>query len=270
MQLARLLYALLPLTFLCLARDCNTDDIEKMSVSGCDCNRSDSKSCSQPCPLGCGITRPLKIRSPCNGCSTRDDIGCPGCSLYFGGLCTCLKAPSSGQCKASTQPKPGGTPTWVRLFRGELITTTQQLSGILDLGKAPNPDEGWSLAQSSYNRRSQALPINSARSRTQEQIHIHICNLGSNGQSIKKNLSSLPRSSYKTLSPVSTDLRCRVADTPGGEVPNVGRTIVNVVAHPPDKVCPADIGAAVITDDHDYSWVCITTDKTATEFTFCG
>ena len=60
----------------------------------------------------------------------------------------------------------------------QLITTNWPVTGIerlqdLDL----DADKGWSFAQGHYKRSTQALAMNSMVSRSEEQIHIHVCDI---------------------------------------------------------------------------------------------
>ncbi|KAJ5091137.1 hypothetical protein NUU61_006007 [Penicillium alfredii] len=99
--------------------------------------------------------------------------------------------------------------TWVVLNNGDLITTTQQVLGILQLGSAPDPDGGFRLGQNTlgngfpgqqYTKQTGTLAINGVSSRFEEQIHIHLCNNSNSG--VHKILDQQHRDNFRVSSSV--------------------------------------------------------------------
>jgi hypothetical protein len=123
-------------------------------------------------------------------------------------------------------------------------------------------EDPWTFGQSLQR---EALALNSVQSRDEEQIHIHVCT-GNSG--VKNRLSGLDPEDYKTLREVpKTSWKCRVN-------PKVGGTINGVTADIRTEIhfasCKEEVGAAVIVDNNDRSWMCITEEWGAIEHTFCG
>jgi hypothetical protein len=159
-----------------------------------------------------------------------------------------------------------GASTWVKIASGKLITTTEHTPGILELhSEAP-----WEWGQSTLDRQNKALAINSVKTRTQEQIHVHDCPVKEIAQRI---LASQNYDNFKTIAainmPVATDpnpWRCKVN-------PNQGQPIDRVTADLQAEIgkssCKNYIGAAVVVDSNDRTWECVTTDDQPTQYTFC-
>lgn len=269
------------------AAQCTANQISSLSVNGCDCQKS---GVPVKCPLlapQCGL--PPNLAVPINqynggqvlwgeGCIDAN-FGCDGCYLWYGSLCECLKHP--GGC-TSTQPVVAGNPIWVLLsntaLRG-LITTSQKLPGILQLDQAPEPDKGWQLGQETlkhpdksvkYTRARGALAMNSVATRTEEQIHIHVCDNPTSN--LRRDLSKLLRSDYANLAPVpGYSMWCQVAPFSGTNI-NVAARIFDYLATIPHLAASCDkykIGAGLITDTKDYSWACVTTGDVSAEELFC-
>jgi len=157
------------------------------------------------------------------------------------------------------------------LSANDLITTTQLLPGILELSQAHNPEAGWTLGQDTYKRDQQGLAINSVQSRSEEQIHIHVCPIGTTAQTLRDTLSHRKYSDYVTLADVPTvpDVQCRVAPQRGIPISGVAQTIKDFLAKPSVAACDSYVGAGVITDNNDYTWMCISTARGAAEYVFC-
>jgi CDP-diacylglycerol pyrophosphatase len=122
-------------------------------------------------------------------------------------------------------------------------------------------EDPWTFGQSLQR---EALALNSVQSRDEEQIHIHVCT-GNSG--VKKRLSSLDPEDYKTLQEVpKTSWKCRVNPKVGGTINGVTAEIRTAIHF---ASCKEEVGAAVIVDNDDRSWMCIAEEWGAIEHTFC-
>lgn len=282
------------------AKLCTSDDIIKMDVSQCDCPTkfpSDQKNLScltnpQTCYQACG-TPPIKVPSRAqlttcgSGCVTTNS-DCNGCYIWFHSLCGCIHDLQSPTPKASCIPDrhitPGkaSPPAWIVTSGGDLITTTQLLPGILQLNTAPEADAGFQLGQKTlrsghptryYSRQNGTLAMNSVSTRSEEQIHIHLCE---NVASLTRDLlSGVNRSDYKLLNRVKippglqpdSAMYCRVSSSPGTNI-DVAPDILHVLSF--TKACDLyNVGAGLLTDRHDYSWSCVTAGNRSAEGIFC-
>ncbi|KAJ5382973.1 hypothetical protein N7517_000884 [Penicillium concentricum] len=271
-----------------------------MDVSQCDCPAKfppDPKNLTcltspQTCYQACG-NPPIRIQSraqltTCNSGCVSSNSDCNGCYIWFHSLCGCIRDLQSPNPKANCIPDkkitPGkaSPPVWMVTSRGDLITTTQLLPGILQLHTAPDADGGFQLGQKTlrsghpeqeYNRANGTLAINSALTRSEEQIHIHLCQ--NPASSTRDLLSGLNRSDYKVLKWVQfppgfksgSAMYCRVSPSPGGEV-DVATDILRVLQT--TMACDIyNVGGGVVTDRHDYSWSCVTSGSRSAEEIFC-
>ena len=156
----------------------------------------------------------------------------------------------------------------------DLITTSQRLPGILELGQATHPNEGWLLGQNHYDKNTQALAMNSVATRSEEQIHIHLCPIvvGQRSARTQQLLTQLHRGDYTAqlksvpMVPLGSEMSCRVVATKGDTI-DIGREIVQYLNS--GKSCEAYVGAGVMTDDNGWTWCCVTTGHTAAETIFC-
>jgi hypothetical protein len=159
------------------------------------------------------------------------------------------------------------------LEKQRLITTNLPLYGIEDLHYAdPYADDGWLFGQKHYNRSTQALAMNSKASRTQEQIHIHVCDIKNQpcNQSGRTRdiLSCLDRGHYKNMESVPLmpgDTKCKVANNTGSPI-----DIAEDIKREMQKDCNVYIGAGIITDRKDYTWACVTDSPQAAEWIYCN
>lgn len=203
---------------------------------------------------------------------------CKACNIYFGSLCKCIQQIESGHpttCVASSKVVPkGGQYIWMLLGSHDLITTSQRLPGILQLGQASNPNGGWLLGQNHYDKKTQALAMNSVATRTEEQIHIHVCTVvaGHQSASTRHILSQLHRADYTArlksvpTAPSGSEMSCRVAAKLGDTV-DIGKEIVDYIKS--GTSCEAYVGAGVMTDNNGWTWGCVTTGHAAAETIFC-
>lgn len=290
-QLALNLPFIIAVLFLLLTKNtdavqCTANQISSLSVNGCDCQKS---GVPVQCPLlapQCGSPPTEVVPIYKNnggqilwgqGCIDAN-FGCNGCYLWYGSLCQCLKNP--GDC---FQVQVSGNPIWALLSKkapSGLITTSQKLPGILQLDQAPLPDLGWTLGQYilrnpqdkavKYTRASGSLAMNSVATRSEEQIHIHVCDNPTS--KLRQALSKLQRSDFAALAPVpGYSMWCQVAKHAGEDMlvaARISEFLTNIL--PPSAYCNKyKVGAGLITDPLDYSWACVTTGTTSAEELFC-
>lgn len=280
---------------------CTSDDIAKMDVSSCTCpsdfpSPASALICngnSIDCPITCSSSPPSPIipraqLSQCYSGCISPNSRCNGCYIWFSSLCRCIQAFQAGShtdCIASPvigqgPPLPQQSPSWVVLGSGNLITTTQLIPGILQLQTANDIDGGFRLGQDTINsqqaRDSLALAMNSVSTRSEEQIHIHLCDSTKTG--LTDILNQLDRNLYRTSKPVplgalhkpTAAMNCRVSPNSGVDI-NMGRDIVEWLSqfHGPADCAQYNVGAGVITDSSDYTWACVVTGHSAAESLFC-
>lgn len=255
---------------------CDTTNISNNQVVQCVCADTFSEAgchaCTDPqCP-----TASIKAQlQSCKGC-TDVDINCGrACNLYFSALCNCLKG-TAHNCENSGK--------WWLENSHFLITTIDQVAGILQLG---SDNGGWQFGQtllaggvsqggSTFKRDVGTLAVNSVNTRDQEQIHIHVCN--NPGSKLRSYLSSATRGQYQTLTQIPDDITgafpkgtvfCQASQAKGASNMDVARITTDYV-NSLHTACEKDnVGAGLITDNNDYSWVCITTGSHAAEQLFC-
>jgi hypothetical protein len=263
------------------AASCTSWQIENLDLNnGCDCFDSSSSSGCNACTYTyCHTQIPTKYSlAACHAGCVDANLKCESCNIYFGSLCQCIGQIESGHstsCVASNNPVPkSGPPIWMLLGKHDLITTSQRMPGILELGQATHPNEGWLLGQQNYDKKTQALTMNSVATRTEEQIHIHICPIvqGHQSASTRQILSQLQRKDYTAQSksvsavPPGSEMSCRVVAKEGDPI-DIGREIVRYLNS--GSSCEAYVGAGVMTDNNGWTWGCVTTGHTAAETIFC-
>ncbi|KAJ5167460.1 uncharacterized protein N7482_006241 [Penicillium canariense] len=189
----------------------------------------------------------------CNEGCTEANWGCDSCYLWFDSVCNCVR---TGNCDSSGP--------WIRL-NDELLSTTQRVAGILNL----NSEEPWRWGQTLYKRATQALALNSVRTRKQEQIHFHICDGKLQPGDPKFVLGALNYANHKSLAPVPghPHWMCRVQSTAGADIDDVTADIKTQTVK--GGACSDLVGAAVLTDSHDRTWVCLTTGFESAQGAFC-
>jgi hypothetical protein len=280
---------------------CTSDDIAKMDVSGCRCpsdfpsppNNLICNGNSMDCPITCNPSPPSPVvpraqLSQCGSGCVNVNSRCNGCYIWFSSLCRCLRdfqAGSQTDCLASPDippgpPKPHQPPSWVLLRTGDLITTTQLIPGILQLDTAPDFDGGFRLGQDVLNsqgiRSTGTLAMNSVSTRSEEQIHIHVCDYP--GSPLRGIIDGLDVNKYKSSQPVplaalhksDAAMNCRVSPKSGVDV-NTGRDVIDWLnQYKGQKDCAQyNVGAGVITDSNDNSWACVVIGARAAENLFC-
>ncbi|KAK7181193.1 hypothetical protein PSPO01_12825 [Paraphaeosphaeria sporulosa] len=256
---------------------CGTADIVGNSVANCDCPTRTSLTpscggkgmkCNDPY---CHVDTTGELVECFEGC-VQGNIECDACYLYFHSLCLCMKK-SNLNCIQSGD--------WWLLNDHKLITTSKKVPGILQLG---SDNGGWEFGQSLLgagtvaSRQWGTLSVNSVLSRDEEQIHIHVCDNPSSA--LRTHLSTLNWYDFKDkpkplLVPIAGNSRfpagtvqCQAALNPGThmDVAEITSKYVNSLGG-----CEREkVGAGLITDKNDYSWVCLTTmDDHAAVQLFC-
>jgi hypothetical protein len=234
-----------------------------------------------PNPTGTPMTAKFCLKGK-DTCSDDANMGYDVCSLWFHSLCWCIQMllhnPTKTNCKyrgcLNTCPKPK---VWMLLERQDLITTTEPLQGILELQNSFDPDGGWTLGQENKNS-SQALAMNSLGSRSQEQIHIHVCSVvtGNLSGDLRSILTCRDRSKHEKLTEVpdmpayaKTRTFCKVSPKKF-ETIRIARDIQDFIVSETGKNCKEHIGAGIITDSWGFTWGCVTYGTRAAEYIFCN
>jgi hypothetical protein len=241
------------------AKHCHSDWIQNDDLHNCDCDPGSATTC-QNCDLGgCnGIpltsTSQLKKSHCYEGC-TEANWGCNSCFLWFESVCNCVQ---TGNCKSSSSG------LWIRLNK-ELLSTTQRVPGILEL----TSEEPWDWGQTLYDRGTQALVINSVKTRKQEQIHFHICDGKLQPGAPKFILGALDYQKFQkpTQVPGHPHWLCRVESAKDTPISGVTADIRTQTAT--GGPCSKLVGAAVLVDSHDRTWTCLTTGIESTQGIFC-
>ena len=237
---------------------CHSDWIENDDLHpSCVCEVGNSGTC-HPRSLGTCNTQALTSKSELEsghgneGC-TEANYGCNSCYLWFDSVCNLLK---DGKYDHS----PSGL--WVRLNDGK-VTSKKRMPGILELSSEEIWEWGQTLADSSH-----ALVINSVKARKQEQIHMHVCDVKTGSKGVRDILGDLKRSDYTDLTKVPKhNWLCRVEAKKYAPITGVTADIKGKTLK--DGDCANLIGAAVLTDSHDYTWMCLTTGLGSTQGDFC-
>ncbi|OJJ34636.1 hypothetical protein ASPWEDRAFT_39716 [Aspergillus wentii DTO 134E9] len=250
------------------ASDCTQDDISRLSVSNCDC-RDRFTTCPTTCPIpnACG-TSFGKLRTCNQGCSECNH-DCDACNLYFGGLCRCLK---QQDCFHDSN-----TGSWTLLHAEDLITTPRLLPGILELNQ---DNGGWKLGQIVQLKRPHhtfangALAMNSAAARTQEQIHIHVCE--NQGSAFRQYIEQkLKPTNFQTLQDTGfsapffkAKVLCQAQNLQGSADFEMGKLIFNYMSKLSQNCDKYHLGAGLINDKNGFTWGCVTQGGGAEEL-FC-
>lgn len=150
----------------------------------------------------------------------------------------------------------------------------------MQLGTAADVDGGFRLGQDTLSsqgiRDTGTLAMNSMSTRSEDQIHIHVCDWP--GSPLRDVIDGLDVNKYRTSQPVdlsglhksNSKMNCRVSPNTGVDV-NVARDVLDwLKQYQGSSDCAQyNVGAGVITDSNDYSWACIVTGSRAAENLFC-
>ncbi|CEJ60215.1 hypothetical protein PMG11_08798 [Penicillium brasilianum] len=246
------------------AKHCHSEWIQTNDLKNCNCDEGSSTTC-QECDLGncngIALTSTSKLKKPhCYEGCTEANWGCDSCFLWFKSVCNSVqKGIQSGKYK----PSPSGL--WIRLNE-ELLSTTQRTPGILEL----TSEEPWDWGQTLYDRGTQALVINSVKTRKQEQIHFHICDGKQQPGDPKFILGALNYAKFQQKPikvPGHPNWLCRVESAKDTPISGVTADIRTQTAT--GGPCSKLVGAAVLVDSHDRTWMCLTTGIGSTQGIFC-
>jgi len=266
---------------------CTSNDIIKLNVAGCTCPEPNT-DCSHFKYVCAGQSFPansgLQTGSTCGEGS--NSASCKSCYIWSHGFCSCVQnilAKKTTNCKSSPSLQSGVDTIWMLNEGRDLITINKPVPGILELSSLPSTpidyrNVGWRLGQSVSNRTSNALAMNSALRRSEEQIHIHVCDVfqyGNSGQT-RDMLTSLKKSDYTTLKKVvksglEMEMFCRVSSSKNlpskGAIIDIADDIADILKR--QDICRYQVGAGIVTDNDDYTWACVTTGSNAAESIFC-
>jgi hypothetical protein len=269
MQHRVLLSVLLPaLASFVHADYCNSREINSLDVGSCSC-AAFAPSCTTTCAPECTHSV-IRFTKHCSVGCTDNDWNCKGCGIWFHTLCDCIQRPDL--CPHTGTVKIGGDMMWFLLDKnGEkgtpLVTTTDILPGILEMARNPGRyEEGWIFAQRQYTPKNEALALNSQRSRTHEQFHIHLCKKPQH--KVYDILSTASPNPSGQLKPVKghEDLYCM--STPQAPLKGFATAIRDALGQY-KKICKELAGAGLIQDNRGNIWGCLTTDPQGPEPAFC-
>lgn len=252
--------------------DCKSNAITHKDVLGCNCQgHLNLCSVSNPPCQTCGLDiqkRSTNSHTPAciPGC-TDNDSKCSSCGIWFSTLCNRIKDCLKGKpCDSSVKISKNGPMAWVLLPGGTepLITTTDLLPGILEMADHPTIyRDAFNFAQDPkhFNIDKQSLALNSVRSRTMEQFHIHICSRSkppavarlnkAKANPTKKLVEILPKG------PNEPRLWCM--SVAKGPITGFVEAIEELLHRGgPNPICRGVAGAGILQDDNKRRWGCVT------------
>ncbi|KAJ5622905.1 hypothetical protein N7490_011510 [Penicillium lividum] len=262
---------------------CTSSQIEQQGgLTGCTCRSfKGAGQCTTQCPAdpaGCGKDSPtgIYLDSCTTDCTADANKDCEACGIWLNSVCYCLK---TGNCRQSSS---SGS-FWVQIGSA-LLTTNVAIDNIVTLQKshAGLAQIGWDFGQMYYDASTQGLAINPVHSITQDQIHMHVCNKNAAMSNFLATTGSTAQggiSYYSSLTPITlpgsfqrdkqpSTMWCQAFQHPvthiGGD--DVSAAINKVLAM--SSVCNYNVAAAVISDDNDYTWACVTADRDDAEHRF--
>lgn len=268
---------------------CTSSDIANMNVLNCKCPSNfpappkacngHPQHCTQTCKGGSVIS--LDELNTCGAGCIDANNECNACYIWFSSLCGCIqelqaKKPTSCIPSGNITPNQRSPPVWMVNAGHDLITTTYLVPGILQLDEIPNYWVGFNLGQDTVRQLYHGdgtLAINSVASRTEEQIHIHLCN--NPNSKVRGVLDGLNRDNYKTLASVDLSkinpnfaMECRVSSQRGEDI-NQGKDIIDYLGSLKFDDCARyHVGSGYMVDKNGFAWSCITTAGSAQEI-FC-
>ncbi|PTB36885.1 uncharacterized protein TrAFT101_007250 [Trichoderma asperellum] len=262
---------------------CTFDQIRRKDVSGCICQgHKDDCDPVKGCDA-CGFEikeRRTHSKAPqCPVGCTAQDWNCRGCGIWYTTLCNSLQLCLKGsKCVSSNKISKNGPSSWILLPQDEpLITNTDLLPGILEMANNPGKyGDAFDFAQRNYDPDKQALALNSVRTRTMEQFHIHVCSKPTtqNPRVIKrlqaaklnptKELLPIPK-----LKPTDPNLWCKSVASGKGPVTDFVQSI-HALFQKPKAVCKEIAGAAIVQDFNKNRWGCVTDSKDGPLPDFCS
>ncbi|KAM0253073.1 hypothetical protein ACHAQJ_007449 [Trichoderma viride] len=133
---------------------------------------------------------------------------------------------------------------------------------------------GFDFAQekANYNPAKEALALNSVRSRTQEQFHIHVCHRPTTqNPRVIAILDKAKHNPTKELKQIpGHDLYCVTVEKGKGPIKDFAESIHNLLDVPTPPVCRGLAGAAIIQDSYQNTWGCVTGSKDGPLADFCA
>lgn len=271
------------------AADCKSNEIQHKDVLGCNCqDHKDFCTTASPLCKTCKLEiKERKTTSPYPACvpgCTDKDAPCKSCGIWFSTLCNHVKDCLKGKaCDASGPVQQNGPMVWVYLPGGNepLITTTDPLPGILEMAEHPTIyKDAFNFAQDPkhFDPNSRALVLNSVRSRTMEQFHIHKCYRPTTGS--PRALARLdhaklnPTKQLQEILPRKTDeprIWCMGVAKNQGPVTDFVQAIQELLHRGgKDYICPGLAGAAVLQDNNGRRWGCVTNNRDGPLPYFCS
>ncbi|KAJ5768909.1 hypothetical protein N7520_003468 [Penicillium odoratum] len=255
--------------------------LQQGGPTGCTCRSFyGTGQCATRCdadPAGCGQKSPagFYLDDCTTDCTADANKDCEACGIWLNSVCECLQNHNCPQSSSSGS-------FWVRIG-SYLMTTNVAIDNIVSLQKshASLAPFGWDFGQMQYDAGTQGLAINPIHTISQDQIHMHICH---KNPAMSKFLATTGSTAvggysyYSSLVPISlpgtfqrdnqpTTIFCQASQTPntpisGGEVSAAINMVLGM------SVCNYNVAAAVISDDNDYTWACVTADRDDAEHRF--
>ncbi|KAL7914668.1 hypothetical protein GGI35DRAFT_434960 [Trichoderma velutinum] len=265
---------------------CLIKDIRGMDVSKCTCEPHHKDTCHKDGCTACRGAADIQFRFTksvnCHPGCTDDDKECTGCGLWFSTLCTCLRYDDCNKTASYSNP-PKDQAIFVLTNSDErLVTTTDLLPGILEMANNPPRYEvGWKFAQGNFDPKTQALVLNSVRSRTHEQLHIHVCDKPEPADPrVLAILDNIPKKDHnlgRQLKQVANheDLYCRTIEAGSKDmnvydfVAAIKEVLDNQSLDVDGKICHGFAGAAIIRDNHLNIWACVSGNRDGPLSRFC-
>ncbi|KAJ5224436.1 uncharacterized protein N7469_007939 [Penicillium citrinum] len=266
---------------------CTSDEISRDEVAsnGCTCRQFSPHDTCTKCPVGpstCASEDSGICLSDCNfDCTSKQNENSDACGVWLHSVCECKQNPSLCNFQHGK-----GTTGWVKLGgQGNLATVDQPLRNILALQNHESlAKSAWDWGQQPFisDPSTQGLAINPVRTITQDQVHMHICDVNGDMVNFLTKISTNSAiSNYQTVQSIKLEkpfihdghntpdtmwcLASQTKNTPidGGLVHDA---INSVMVKP--KVCNFNVAAAVIRDSNGYTWGCVTADRGDSEHRF--
>jgi hypothetical protein len=274
---------------------CKSSDIEAKDLGNCDCpsNFPSTQGCitKNPAPKQCSYTCKPPPPSPAmsfaqlvnwgTGCADGCVDGnkdCSGCYLWFHSLCGCIKDlqktnPKTNCLYTGSIAAKSAAPAWVVFDKQDKMTVTKKVPGILQVQHNTLYQDGFDFAQKSVYKLHAAdgtLALNPAAHRSEEQIHIHLCN--NKNSRVRSVLDGLHPSNYNKLAKVDLSgvnkayaMMCRAAST---KPIDMAKDIVDYLGQVDKSACARyQVGAGYMLSK-GVAWSCVTIAGSAEDI-FC-
>lgn len=265
------------------ADDCKSKEIQDRDVSKCICQgHPDNCPALTNCKPICSLSIDNRKTKSCAPGCTDNDAECRGCGIWFSTLCNHIKDCLKGKaCDASGPVTPTGGMVWMYLPGGDepLFTTTDRLAGIVEMAEHPTIyRDAFNFAQESkhFDPAKNALVLNSVRARTMEQFHIHKCfrPTASSPRALArldKATPNLTKKLVEILPKKPNEPRLWCMSVANGAVTGFVEAIEDLFHRGgKDYVCKGRAGAAVIQDNKQRRWGCVTDNQQGPLPYFCS